>query len=43
MKTDQELYQAYDQLWKDIQGPEKYPHVRPYLAHYTSNDKDLGG
>lgn len=36
MKSDAEIYGAFQSLWQDIQHAETFPVKRPLLAHYTS-------
>ncbi|MGC2048141.1 MAG: DUF2971 domain-containing protein [Gallionella sp.] len=36
MKSDDEIYGAFQALWQDIQHAETFPVKRPLLAHYTS-------
>ena len=36
MRSDNEIYGAFNPLWQDIKDDESFPARRPLLAHYTS-------
>jgi hypothetical protein len=36
MNSTDEIYNLFDPLWDDVDGPSSYPGEQPLLAHYTS-------